>query len=59
VKEECHTEFNQKMFVSCETIQLLLSFANKINVNNNYISIKYRSITDVYIPYLNIVKGKP
>ena len=41
VKEECHTEFNQKMFVSWETIQLLLSFANKINVNNNYISIKY------------------
>jgi len=34
------------MFVSCETIQLLLSFANEINVNNNYISIKYRTITD-------------
>jgi len=25
-------EFNQKMFVSCETIQLLLLFANKINI---------------------------
>ena len=35
------------MFVSCETIQLLLSLANEINVNNNYISIKYRTITDV------------
>ena len=29
-----------------------------INVNNNYISIKYRNITDVYIPYLNVVKER-
>ena len=34
----------KKMVVSCETIQLLLSFANKINVNNNYISIKYKQL---------------
>ena len=58
VKEECLTEFNQKMFVSCETIQLLLSFANEINVNNNYISIKY-GLSLMWIPYLNVVKGKP
>jgi len=30
-----------------------------LNINNYYISIKYRSITDGYIPYLKVVKGKP
>ena len=34
VKEECHTEFNVKKCVSCETIQLLLSFANIIDIES-------------------------
>jgi len=48
------------MFVSRETT-VIVTFANKINVNNNHISIRYRSTTDVHIPYLilNVVKGKP
>jgi len=29
-----------------------------LTIINNYISIKYRTITDEYVPYLNIVKGK-